>query len=516
MAKQRPVPPGGRKPANTRDLPATPACPQAAPPGPRRPSSGDPSDPRPIAAPFTRHPARVHQPEPAGRPDPIFESDLAGRPGPTSQTSPANQPGPASQTSPANQPDPTSQTSPADRPGPARQPGTVRRSGSALWPTDAAHSGSTHVAGVDSDRSRSVDAQHQAGAEHTGDSRRLVSGLSDGHRLTAEDDIAVATPPVRASGRPMPGPRRTSPVENAILTAAHPYLSAAEPPGVAPPTLPGAPVAGPALSTATAQALATGRPVAVDMVEHRRPEPRNGPPSADRPARPSAHPTERPGPPNSHPAERPGLANSHPAERLVQARGDNQRAFGPAPSHRPDTIGVAKVPTPRPLPTNPPPANPLPTNPPPAGSPPAGPLPADSTPAGPRPANPITGRPPLPGLQLQPMVHVDDMASAVAFYEKLGGEINHGERDGDWVLMQVGTAQIGLVTRPPDALRGESTVELNFAATMPLDRLERMLRERGVTVVEVIADRDLGMRLHVETPEGMPVKIHQVEPDLMV
>jgi hypothetical protein len=108
------------------------------------------------------------------------------------------------------------------------------------------------------------------------------------------------------------------------------------------------------------------------------------------------------------------------------------------------------------------------------------------------------------------------MAAAVAFYERLGGEVNHGERDGEWVLMQVGTAQIGLVTRPPDALRGESTVELNFTATMPLDRLEQLLRSRGVTVVEVAVDRDLGARLHVETPDGMPIKIHQVEPELMV
>ncbi|RSM56655.1 hypothetical protein DMB66_33725 [Actinoplanes sp. ATCC 53533] len=200
----------------------------------------------------------------------------------------------------------------------------------------------------------------------------------------------------------------------------------------------------------------------------------------------SAGPTPRPRPtsaavpiPQADPgrtfADRPGRSNSHPTEP-GQAHGGNQRTFGPAPAHRPGTAGVAGAPTPRPLLVN----------------------------------------PMLPGLQLQPMVHVDDMASAVDFYEKLGGEVNHGDRDGDWVLMQVGTAQIGLVTRPPDASRGESTVELNFTATMPLARLERMLRERGVTVVEVATDRDLGTRLHVETPEGMPIKIHQVEPDLMV
>jgi predicted enzyme related to lactoylglutathione lyase len=140
----------------------------------------------------------------------------------------------------------------------------------------------------------------------------------------------------------------------------------------------------------------------------------------------------------------------------------------------------------------------------------------------PRRTEPVDlGKPPpprslLPGLQLQPMVHVGDMATAVAFYEGLGGEINHGDRAGEWVLMQVGTAQIGLITRPPDASRGESTVELNFAATMPLDRLEQMLHEQGLAIVGMDTDPDLGLQLHVETPDGMPIKIHQVEPELLV
>lgn len=125
-------------------------------------------------------------------------------------------------------------------------------------------------------------------------------------------------------------------------------------------------------------------------------------------------------------------------------------------------------------------------------------------------------RPQGPGLQLQPLVHVGDMAASVAFYERLGGELIHGDRDDAWVLMQVGTAQIGLVTRPPDASRGESTVELNFAATMPLDRLEQVLRDHDLQVVKVARDLDLGTQLHIETPDGMPIKIHQVEPDLLV
>ncbi|WP_433721761.1 VOC family protein [Actinoplanes sp. CA-051413] len=174
--------------------------------------------------------------------------------------------------------------------------------------------------------------------------------------------------------------------------------------------------------------------------------------------------TPKPDPRRSEPQNSsPAAARPNPLPAAA-----NQRSFASPTGRRPETVGVAKV------------------------------------------------RPLLPGLQLQPMVHVDDMPAAVAFYEKLGGEINHGDRDGEWVLMQVGTSQIGLVTRPPDASRGESTVELNFTATMPLDRLEQLLRAQGVTVVEVAVDRDLGVRLHVETPDGMPIKIHQVEPELMV
>jgi hypothetical protein len=125
-------------------------------------------------------------------------------------------------------------------------------------------------------------------------------------------------------------------------------------------------------------------------------------------------------------------------------------------------------------------------------------------------------RPPFPGLQLQPMVHVGDMVRAVAFFEKLGGEINHGDRTDDWVLMQLGTAQVGLVHRPPQTRQAPGTVELNFSATMPLDRLESLLREHDVTIVEVARDPHLGAQLHVRTPDGMPIRIYQVEPDLLV
>jgi catechol 2,3-dioxygenase-like lactoylglutathione lyase family enzyme len=108
-------------------------------------------------------------------------------------------------------------------------------------------------------------------------------------------------------------------------------------------------------------------------------------------------------------------------------------------------------------------------------------------------------------LQLQPLVHVRDMAASVAFYEHLGGEIIHGSPDDDWVLLQVGTVQIGLVTQPPGL--GEGTVELNFGAAAPLATVQRRLRGGTLTT-----HRDLGPQLEVRSPDGLLIKINQLVP----
>ena len=114
-----------------------------------------------------------------------------------------------------------------------------------------------------------------------------------------------------------------------------------------------------------------------------------------------------------------------------------------------------------------------------------------------------------PGLELQPMVHVQDMAASVAFYERLGGEIIHGTRDGEWVLMQVGSTQINLVAHPPDAARGESTVELAFAAAAPIEQLQGRLPGASLAT-----DRNFGRQLQVRSPDGLLIKINQRAPDL--
>jgi catechol 2,3-dioxygenase-like lactoylglutathione lyase family enzyme len=122
----------------------------------------------------------------------------------------------------------------------------------------------------------------------------------------------------------------------------------------------------------------------------------------------------------------------------------------------------------------------------------------------------MADQPPVtdPGLQLQPMVHVRDMAASVAFYQRLGGEIIHGTEDAEWVLMQVGTVQIALVRRPADPLRGESSVDLVFGATAPLEQLRRRLPG-----AELAEHRDFGEQLEVRSPDGLLIRINQLEPD---
>lgn len=102
------------------------------------------------------------------------------------------------------------------------------------------------------------------------------------------------------------------------------------------------------------------------------------------------------------------------------------------------------------------------------------------------------------------------MRACVAFFEFLGAEVVHGEVTSDYVLMQVGIVQLGLVSGGP--LSGDGAVELNFGSAMPLHELEAQLRERRVTIDESVHLTDFGLRLHVRTPDGLLLRIAQLEP----
>ncbi len=121
---------------------------------------------------------------------------------------------------------------------------------------------------------------------------------------------------------------------------------------------------------------------------------------------------------------------------------------------------------------------------------------------------------PGPRITLRPMVHVEDMAAAVSFYEALGATVVHGSRDGDWVLLSLGDAQIGLLAHPPNPEQNEGKVELNFEATEPLEQLEDRLRAAGVSIARPTTDEGFGRQLQITSPDGLLVKIDEVDPEL--
>jgi catechol 2,3-dioxygenase-like lactoylglutathione lyase family enzyme len=116
-------------------------------------------------------------------------------------------------------------------------------------------------------------------------------------------------------------------------------------------------------------------------------------------------------------------------------------------------------------------------------------------------------------LQVQPMVHVEDMAAAVGFYEALGAEVVHGSRDGDWVLLRLGGTGIGLLAHPPNPEQGEGAVELNLVSTEPLADVEERLRAAGVDVARPTGEELFGRQLQLRTPDGLLVKVNELEPE---
>jgi catechol 2,3-dioxygenase-like lactoylglutathione lyase family enzyme len=124
------------------------------------------------------------------------------------------------------------------------------------------------------------------------------------------------------------------------------------------------------------------------------------------------------------------------------------------------------------------------------------------------------GEPVEDGLRLQPMVHVADVPASVAFYEALGAEVAHGSRDGDWVLLRLGGAEIGLLGHPPNPDQGEGVVELNLVSAGPLEELEDRVRAAGVDVVRPTGDEAFGRQLQLAAPGGMLVKVNELEPGL--
>lgn len=120
----------------------------------------------------------------------------------------------------------------------------------------------------------------------------------------------------------------------------------------------------------------------------------------------------------------------------------------------------------------------------------------------------------MSGLTLQPMVHVAQMAPAVAFFEALGAAVEHGSRDGDFVMLVINGQRLALLAHPPNPEQHEGRVELNFDTSTDLAAVERDLAARGVAIAQPVTDEGFGRQLQVRSPDGLLIKINQLEPEL--
>ena len=126
----------------------------------------------------------------------------------------------------------------------------------------------------------------------------------------------------------------------------------------------------------------------------------------------------------------------------------------------------------------------------------------------------MTDQPPGdPAITLQPMIHVDDMAAAVRFYEALGARVEHGSRDGDFVMLRIGPSRFSLLAHPPNPEQNEGQVELNFETTEELQSVEERLRAADVTITQPTTDQGFGRQLQVSAPDGLLIKINELDRD---
>lgn len=118
-------------------------------------------------------------------------------------------------------------------------------------------------------------------------------------------------------------------------------------------------------------------------------------------------------------------------------------------------------------------------------------------------------------LAVQPMLHTPDLAASVAFYTGLGGEVLFRSRDNDWALLGFGATRLALLARPggPD---NPEPLELQFVASAPLDALaDEQARRQPASVFRGLADEAFGRMLQLRSPEGLVVKLLELERDLI-
>lgn len=118
-------------------------------------------------------------------------------------------------------------------------------------------------------------------------------------------------------------------------------------------------------------------------------------------------------------------------------------------------------------------------------------------------------------LSVQPMLHVENMENSVLFFESIGAQMVFGSRDGDWSLLKFGMTCLSLLAQPPSADNPEP-LELQFTSGTKLEDIEEHVRSIDPSLVHRgTGDEAFGRMLQLRSPDGLVVKILELERDLI-
>ena len=108
---------------------------------------------------------------------------------------------------------------------------------------------------------------------------------------------------------------------------------------------------------------------------------------------------------------------------------------------------------------------------------------------------------------LMPIVYVRDMDESVAFYERLGFEVDIQSRSQNWTELNAGE---GAVLALHSAEGGEAgRVELSMVAQQPLERLVEV-----ASLARGIADEAFGRSIVLQDPNGLQIQVNEHDREL--
>lgn len=109
---------------------------------------------------------------------------------------------------------------------------------------------------------------------------------------------------------------------------------------------------------------------------------------------------------------------------------------------------------------------------------------------------------------LMPIVYVGDMDESVAFYERLGFDVDPQSRSSHWTTLKAGDGAVLAL----HAVDGDTAGRVELAMVAEEEPLER-LADAG-PLARGIADEAFGRSVVLRDPNGLQIQVNEHDPEL--